>query len=355
MEFYYSIFIIGFLLCFFDFVDIRGVKNALYFLFCAFLVIITGLRSIGIDNDSRAYEAMFNFYGTTSVPLIIKGGFGYVEKGYVFLNHYLYKLGTTFRTFLLLISIATGYLNFRYYQKKSNYIFLSLLFHLSFFYLYRDFTQIRYAFACSMLFWAVEAYLENAYKWSLLIFLAALSVHNSSIILIPALLFLRYVDNKYIYLLLPIPCLILGKVLNVFSFLTHAGLSTDHMAIYQNDQSGGSLSISIIGYFLILIYIVANHSKWSTIQGKSSYFYWKLVGLSVSLNFLVLDISIFQRFSFILFQFSVILLPSILDDLRLNFRRKDHFLMLYFLFSLLLLLYGIRMIDVNLIRPYTTF
>ncbi|MGJ1291963.1 EpsG family protein [Sphingobacterium multivorum] len=354
MEFYYSIFIIGFLLCFFDFVDIRVVKNALYFLFCAFLVIITGLRSIGIDNDSRAYEAMFNFYGTTSVPLIIKGGFGYVEKGYVFLNHYLYKLGFTFRTFLFLISVVTGYLNFRYYQKKSNFIFLSLLFHLSFFYLYRDFTQIRYAFACSILFWSVESYLNKSYKWSLLIFFIALSMHNSSIILIPALLFMRYVDNKYIYILLPLPCLILGKVLNVFNYLSNSYLSTEHMTIYQNDQSGGSLSISIIGYFLVLLYMLANYSKRATVHEKKSYFYWKLVALSVSLNFLVFNISIFQRFSFILFQFSVILLPFILDDFRLNFLKKDHFFMLYFLFSLLLLLYGLRMIDINLIRPYTT-
>ncbi len=355
MEFYYSIFIISFLLCFFDFVDIKGVKNALYFLFSAFLIIIVGFRSIGIDNDSIAYEAMYNFYGKASVPQIIKGGFGYVEKGYVFLNHYLYKLGVTFRSFLLLISVATGYLNYRYYQKKSNYIFLSLLFHLSFFYLYRDFTQIRYAFACSMIFWSVEAYLNRSYKWALLIFLAALSVHNASIVLIPALLFLRYVDNKYIYLLLPVPSLILGKVLNVFSYLMNSGLSTDHMAIYQNDQSGGSLSISIIGYFLVLLYIIANFRNRAMVHEKSSYFYWKLVALSVSLNFLVLDISIFQRFSFILFQFSVILLPYIVDDFRLNFRRKDHFLMLYFLYSLLLLLYGLRMVDINLIRPYTTF
>jgi len=355
MEIYYAVIIVAFLLCFFDFVHIQGIKKALYYAFCTFLVLFAGQRAVGVDNDSLSYQAAFNFYANSSVPAIIKGGFGYAEKGYVFLNYYVAALGFTYHDLLILIAFLIGFFNFSYFSKYSKYLFLSLLFYVSFFYFYRDFTQIRYALSGALVFWFVTFYQEKKFYKALLFFIIAVLFHNAAFIMIPVLLMIRYVDNKYVYILLPIPCLLLGVVFNSLALLLSFNFDSEHLSIYNNDQSGGSLSISIIGYILISLYLLANKNKIIDKYKSYDYLYWKIVALGVSLNFLTLSVSIFQRFSGMLFQFAILLLPIILYDLRNNFKRKDSFLFVYLLFCLLLLFYGFRIINEDLIRPYRMF
>lgn len=355
MEIYYSLIVISFILCFFDFVNLRFVKGCFFLLFCTLLIFLAAFRAVGIDNDSRNYEIAYNFYTTSTIPQIIKGGFGYAEKGFVFLNYYIYKSGGSFRFVLIFLAISTGILNYYFFFKKSKYIFLSLLFYVSFFFFYRDFTQIRYGLAAGLIFWAVDYYLKSNYKMAILLFIISASMHSSVLILLPVLLFIRNIRNIYIYLLLPIPCIILGFSLNILNIFLGFGIGTDHMTLYKEDTSGGSMSISIIGYFLVLLYVFINRKQLKELYSTEGYFYMKMIALSVSLNFLTLGVSIFQRFSFLLFQYAILLLPIILSTMRLKFERKEGFILAYLLFSILLLFYGMRIIDIHLIRPYQTF
>lgn len=355
MEIYYVVIIIAFLLCFFDFVNLRGLKNVVYIIFCTFLILFAGLRAVGVDNDSLSYQAAFNFYANSSVSAIIKGGFGYAEKGYVFLNYYAAALGLTYHDFLILFAFLIGFFNFSYFAKYSKYLFLSILFYVSFFYFYRDFTQIRYALSGALVFWFVAFYQEKRYYRAFMFFITAVLFHNAAFIMIPVLLMVKYIDNKLIYLLLPIPCLLIGTLINSLSLLLSFNVDAGHLSIYKNDQSGGSLSISIIGYILIVLYLVANKNKIVDKYGSYDYLCWKLVALGVSLNFLTLGVSIFQRFSGMLFQFSILLLPIILYDMRNNFKRKDSYFLMYIFVCLLLLLYGFRIINEDLVRSYKMF
>ena len=61
MTVYYLIFIISFILCFFDFVKSKVIKFFPYFIFAVLLVLFVGLRYPGIDNDSKNYIDMFEF------------------------------------------------------------------------------------------------------------------------------------------------------------------------------------------------------------------------------------------------------------------------------------------------------
>ncbi len=356
MTIYYLIFVIAFFLCIFDFVHEKSLYTYIYTLFCIFLISLVSFRRIGIDNDSLTYQNMFFMYAQSSFSDILRGGYGYAERGYVFLNKIISVIGGNFRVLMVVMAILTGFLNYRFLYKNSIYPFISLFTYLSFFYLYRDFTQIRYALSCVLIFWSIKYYLDRNFKCFIIFFILAVLFHNAASIFLITLPFIYIIKNKFFYLLLPIPSLLIGLTYNPFTYLlSKTGLAEGHMSIYLNEGGGGSFSISVLGFILISIYYFMTKKDRQEQNNFHSDFYFKIVALGVSLNLLFIQSSIFQRFSFLLFQFSVLLLPIVIKQIQNKAKNKDFSILFYYAISIFLLLYGIRMINPNLIRPYTLF
>ncbi|MDY3338484.1 EpsG family protein [Riemerella anatipestifer] len=353
MEVYYTIFITAFLLCVFDFVRFKIIRTIPYVLFCLFTIAVAGFRDIGIDNDGRLYEYMFHFYDSSSLSDILQGGYGYVEKGYVLFNKLISYLGYDLHTLFMVMALMTGFSSYYFFYKRSQYIFLSLSFYLAFYFLYRDFTQIRYAFASALCFWIVTFYLEKKYKKSVLLFLLAILFHNSSVILLPVALVLRFVKNNKLYFLPVVPAIVIGSIMNLFPILLLMGLGNDHMMLYMDEEGGGGMMVSAIGLFIMLLYYFTTYKKSERNKDMDAYF--RILSIGVSLNFLFIQSAIFQRFTFILFQFAILLLPYILMELNKKVRMRAIFLLVYFFTACFLLYYGVNMIDENLVRPYKTF
>lgn len=353
MEIYYSVFIIAFLLCFFDFIGYKAIKIIPYILFCLFVILVAGFRQVGTDNDSYNYSSMYQFYSISSLPEIIKGGYGYVERGYVLLNKLVSVLGFDVHILFILMAFLTGIATYSFLYKRSKFVFLSLLFYLSFNFLYRDFTQIRYAFSAALCFWVVAFYVDKKYKKSILFFVLAVFFHSSVFILIPVFLVERFVKRNIWYFLPIVPAFIIGKMLNLFPILLLLGAADGHMATYLNEESGGGLMISAIGLVIMLLYYLITFKKKE--RNREMDIYFRILSICVSLNFLFIQSGIFQRFTFILFQFAILLFPYILKELYSRVRIKGVFVLIYFVSACFFLYYGVKMIDINLVRPYKTF
>lgn len=357
MILYYFIFITSYLLCIFDFAESKSVKFLAYFSFCTIITLIVGFREVGIDNDSVAYQEMFGSYSNSTFEQIIAGGYGYVEKGYVFLNRGIAMLGGSYRMLFIIMAIATAMFNYSFFWKKSDYFFLSLLFYISFFYLYRDFTQIRYGLSAAICMWSMYYYFKKQYIYSIITFIIALGFHNSAIILLLAIPIVRLVKSPIWYIIVPIPCFFIGKLLTLQLLFSVFGNGTDHMDIYLKDESLGSASISLVGYCICFLYFLlinfkGEHLNKDSLLIRTGDFYFKLVAIAVAMNFLFINISIFQRFSFILFQFASILIANTISLMSERVKERYLFLIYYFFIASFFLFYGMRMINVDLVRPY---
>lgn len=357
MILYYIIFITSYLFCLFDFAASRSIKFLVYLCFCTCITLIVGFREVGLDNDSIAYQEMFGMYRNSTFDQIIAGGYGYAERGYVFLNRFIALLGGNYRVLFVVMAIATALVNYSYFWKKSDYLFLSLLFYISFFYLYRDFTQIRYALSAAICLWSMNYYFNKQYIYALITFILAIGFHNSAIILLLAILILRLFKSDIWYIIVPIPCIFIGKLLTLPLLFSVFGNGTDHMDIYLKDESLGSASISLVGYCLCLLYFFLTNYKASSLDSDSALiktgdYNFKLVSIAVAMNFLFINISIFQRFSFILFQFAALLIAIIISLIGERVKERYLFLIFYLLIASFLLFYGLRMINVDLVRPY---
>ncbi|WP_456314081.1 EpsG family protein [Pseudomonas shirazensis] len=352
MVIYYAIFIISFLLCIFDFIKESSVKLSVYILFTTVVTLIAGLRTVGIDNDSEAYQQIFITSDNLSFYQIFIGDYWEnTERGYYLLNKLIFSLGGNIYTLLLVVSVLTGFLNYSIIYKISPYPFLSLLFYLSFFYLYRDFTQIRYAVCCAIVFYAIFYYVKKKYFLFSILFIISFLFHNTSYILILILPICFYFKNKFVYFFLPLLGLS-GLFYNFLPLLLSQGEGMQYLQIYLEEDGSAGLMIPFIGSLIIIIYIF-NEKKLLAIKHDFNWYelFFKLFAISVTLNFLFFQVSIFQRFSYLFFQFGILLLPMMLRDLRIG-KFKIYYNLLYFTFAIFFLYYGIKMINPNLVRPY---
>ncbi|MGB3065730.1 EpsG family protein [Sphingobacterium thalpophilum] len=357
MALYYLVFAVSYLLCIFDFIKSESIKALTFFSFCAVITMLVAFREVGIDNDSVAYQEMFGSYANATFDDIIAGGYGYVEKGYVFLNKLIAILGGNYRVLFVIMALTTALVNYMFFWRKSDFPFITLLFYISFFYLYRDFTQIRYGLSAAICMWSAYYFFKKRYLQTFVTFVVALSFHNSAVIMPLALLITQLFKNQFWYIVVPLPCIFIGKILTLSLLFSIFGHGPDHMDIYLHDDSLGSASISLVGYCICLLYYFLVHYKGANLDKdtlilRSGDYYFKLVSIAVSINFLFINISIFQRFSFILFQFAGLLISITIALMAERIRERYIFLIYYFFIATFFILYGMRMINADLIRPY---
>ena len=352
MAVYYLIFIISYFLCFFDFIKETKIKLFVFLLFTASVTLIAGLRTLGVDNDSVVYQQIFISSENISFYQIIIGDYWEnTERGFYLLNKLVYTSGGDIQTLLLTVSILTASLNYSIIYKISPYPFLSLLFYLSFFYLYRDFTQIRYGLSCALVFYAIYFYIKKRNFFFFVFFSFSILFHNTSYILLIILPFCLFFKNKLVYFYLPIIGLV-GLFYNFLPLLLSQGGGMQYLQIYLDESGNAGLMIPFIGSVIMLIYIF-NEKKLLAIKYDYNWveFFFKFFAISVTLNFLFFQVSIFQRFAYLFFQFGIFLLPMMIKNLRIS-KYKIYYNLLYFAFATFFLYYGLKMINQNLVRPY---
>lgn len=352
MIIYYAIFIASYFLCIFDFIKESKIKLFVYIVFTSIVTLIAGLRTVGVDNDSIAYQQIFISSDNLSFFQILIGDYWEnTERGFYLLNKLIYTLGGDIQTLLLTIALLTAGLNYSIIYKISPYPFLSLLFYLSFFYLYRDFTQIRYGLSCALVFYTIYYYVKKKYFLFLIFLFFSFLFHNTSYILILILPFFHFFKNKLVYFYLPIIGLV-GLFYNFLPLLLSQGGGMQYLQIYLDDSGNAGLMIPFIGSLIILLYIF-NEKKLLSIENSHDWYnlFFKLFAISVTLNFLFFQVSIFQRFSYLFFQFGILLLPMMIKDLKFS-RYKIYYDLMYLSFATFFLYYGVKMINSDLIRPY---
>lgn len=345
---YYLVFFIAFSLSILDYSSNKYLKLVAYTAFCLVLVLLPALRGIGVDNDSSNYEDIFKLSGNYTIQEIITGDYvENIERGYMLLNKIINMLDGDVYTVFFIVAVATGILNYSIIYKISPFPFTSLLFYLSFFFLYRDFTQIRYGLSCAFVFWTVYFMLtQNWFKCGLCLFVAIL-FHNTAIIMLLVLPLCYLVKNKNVYLVFLIISL-LGLIFNPFPILLSLVGMPEHMLIYLEEEGGGGFMVSLVGLFVTLLFIVYNNifKQYSDLS-----FYFRAFIIGVALSLLFIQVSIFQRFSYLLFQFGVLLLPTMLFLVQ---KYKDRYfaVVLHLSYGAFLLYYGVKLIAPTLIRPY---
>lgn len=353
MYIYYAVFTVAFLLCALDYSKSNPFKPFLYVLFCSILIGLPAFRGIGVDNDSVIYRDIFQASDKYSFAQIILGNYWEnTERLFLLLNKIVVSLGGSISILLVVVAAVTGLLNYTFIYKMSPFPFTALLCYLCFFYLYRDFTQIRYGLSCAIIFWSSYHLFKGNFLVFLVLLFIALGFHNAAFVFFIIFPFIYFVKNRIFYIVLPILCTI-GFFINPFPILLGLAGVPDYMQIYLGEGGGAGLILSIIGFIAVVTYVFLIVNKKSNKVDAFPDKYFRLVSLGVSLNLLFIQSAIFQRFSYELFQFIVILIPVTLYNAQ-KLRDRFYFVVLHFIFISFFMYYGYKLVQIDLIRPYQT-
>lgn len=346
---YYIIILFSLLSCLLDFNNNIILKRLFYILLSIFLIFIVGFRGVGIDNDSEmyvnAYENMQKNYLN-----VIQQSEKFFELGYLLILKIISICKGNASVQFLIFACVTGISNYLFFYKKSYLPFLSIFLYLSFFWIHRDFNQIRFSLCCSIVFWAIYLFSKNK-VFSVALLILAAQFHNTAWLLLPFLLIINFISNRQIYFIIILICFLIGVNFDVFhNILNIAVENISFLKIYNyylvSHQGRGNYSIILFGFLILVLYTLLYDKK----ENGTLEIYYRVVCISVALGLLFMRSEISQRIILAFFQFSVVLIPSII--IKTYILNEKIGLYLYVFLISITLIYSFRTININIIRPY---
>lgn len=156
-------------------VNIGKIWNVIYLLALICLIVFAGTRSVGFD-----YQAYREIYSAVAIDGL---GGSPVEIGWAFICFLLSPLGFNF--FLLVVAALSVTIFGVFIKKYSPYLFIALAIYYSSYFILKEMGQMRQGLAIAIATCTFTVSLEKR-KWLfILIFLAAVSVHYSAVVLLP--------------------------------------------------------------------------------------------------------------------------------------------------------------------------
>ncbi|WP_374743315.1 EpsG family protein [Parapedobacter sp. 2B3] len=320
------------------------------------LIGFVGLRGLGVDNDGVAYQDAFRLVGEKYSWLdLLRGNYDEtMERGYLLFNLFVFALGGNIHVVFVVMALLTGLLNFTLIFKYSPMPFLSVLVYLCFFFLYRDFTQIRYALSAAMGFWSICFFVDKKYGWSFTLVFFAAFIH-SSVLIVPLFYLLYIAIRRYtFYLILPLAGLVIGFFDPVMYLFMLGGLPPTLAGYVEQEEFGksGYMLSAIAEIFMLGIFYY--RSKLTTFYGDRAIDLF-MVALSFGsfINLMFISFAIMQRLSSLLFTVIVLVMPYLFNVIEEDVKDRNIGVLIRLVFAIFVLYYGLKMIDIELVRPYS--
>lgn len=233
-------------------------KNSIFYAVGLALILISGLREVGLDPDSINYENTFLDYDNPT-------GSERIEFSFLFLSLILNHICNDVHIIFLLYAFLGVALKFIAFKQNEKTIFLPILVYISFYYIFHECTQIRAGVLSSFFLLSIKPIACGEKKKALILILAGSLFHLSGLILIP-LVFLNNKPSNLIQRWKWVSLVIAGYVIYLGGLAMTLILSTNipyigqKLAIYQESINKGIVTTAAhplgpIQVFIVLLYI----------------------------------------------------------------------------------------------------
>lgn len=235
-----SVLLITIILCYLE--DyIKRYRSFLYILMGFVMVLIAGLREIGLDPDSENYEYSFQHYYQSSEM-------GMVEPSFTHISAVLNVFTDNVHLLFLVYAFLGVTIKLYAFKKNLQCIFVPMMLYISFYFVLHEMTQIRAGVVSALFLLAVYHIAKKEKRKALLLIIVGSFFHYSSLALLPTLMFgnkdFNRKENIMIALLIPLSYLIyfggISMLLN-----TDIPLIGNKLAIYQQAMEKGKMTVNI--------------------------------------------------------------------------------------------------------------
>lgn len=309
-------------------------SNFMFWATALILILIAGLRPIGLDRDSITYANIIQSYKDIDLSALEPAFWVIKWFNDIFFNGNV-------RTFFLIYAILGVSIKFLAIRRLSKLPWLSVGVYLSLYFILHEMTQIRASVATGLFLLSIPDIYNRNFKKFTLKALLAFSFHYSAIVMLP-LYFLHPKKLNMAYFLLPIVGLISAYFDLSKTLLSNlADLAPNFLAYKINTyltllELGEHSEINIVNFYysslLLLTYFGFFLYIKNKIKNDYDVLFLKILGLSLFSFYFFSDVPVFAfRVSEFLNVVTVIFLPNFI----LYFKQKE----LIFLLVILLLLH----------------
>jgi hypothetical protein len=313
----------------------KYLSSFLYWTIALFLILIAGLRPIGLDKDSINYANVIQ--SSIDVNLIDK------EPAFWIIKHFndIFFSGDVHTFFLIFATLGIS-IKFLAIKKISKMPLLSVIVYLSIYFILHEMTQIRAGVAAGLFLLSIPDIYDRNFRKFIIKALLAISFHYSAIVMIP-LYFLHPKKLNVVYILLPIVGLISAYFDLSKTLLSNlANLAPDFLAYKINIyltllELGEHSEISIINiYYSVLLFsiyffyflIIKNEIK---IKSNYDIIFIKILSISLFTFYFFSNVPVF---AYRISEFLNVVVIVFFTNLILYFNQKNlvFYMMILFLF-----------------------
>lgn len=270
------IFLITLGLCFLE-DHIKKYRTFLYIILGVVLILVAGLREIGLDPDSENYEYTYqNYYQTKAT--------GSVEYSYLLLSQILNVITSDAHAIFLFYALFGVMLKFIAFRQLTDFWFLPVLIYLSYYFELHELTQMRTGLLSGIFLLAIKPLAEGNKRKAFLLILCGTIFHYSALTLLPFL----FLDNKkmnkkqqiFWISLIPFGYIFYFAGMNILLNIDIPYIG-DKLAMYQKATEKGVMNVTInvfsplqllhVCLFCYLMYFyetILRFNKYSTILLK---------------------------------------------------------------------------------------
>jgi hypothetical protein len=322
----------------------KYLSSFLYWTIALFLILIAGLRPIGLDRDSIEYAKIIQ----SSIDV------NSIEPAFWIIKHFndIFFSGDVHTFFLIFATLGIS-IKFLAIKKISKMPLLSVIVYLSIYFVLHEMTQIRAGVAAGLFLLSIPDIYNRNFRKFIIKALLAISFHYSAIIILP-LYFLHPKKLNVAYFLLPIVGLILAYFDLSKTLLSNLVNLTPNFLAYKINtyltllELGEHSEINIVNFYysslLFLTYFGFFLYIKNKIKNDYDVLFLKILALSLFSFYFFSSVPVFAfRVSEFLNVVIVIFLPNFI----LYFRQKKLIFILLAIF-LLSTFYKFGLLNLNL-------
>lgn len=285
------LFAIAVVLAFFEINIEEKAKNKIYWTFAIVLVLLAGLREVGIDPDSYNYEYAFMHYESDSLS-------GAIEYSYFLLCEILSHIVNDVHIIFLFYALFGVMLKFKAFRIYSPDLwFVPIVLYLSFIYELHEMTQIRTGVMSGLFLLAIQPMAERKWIKSLILIGIGAFFHISALILLPLVLLSNKdmsVKQRMIWAAI-IPCSYVAYHLGT-NLLVNIPIEYVENKLANYEKTSGTMEASLnvlspMHMFTILVYLYLLYF-YDTIKQYNKYF-------TLMMKIFTLSIAAFVAFAFL--------------------------------------------------------
>ena len=164
---------------------LKQYRGYVYILIGLILILIAGLREVGIDPDSYDYESNFLHSENTE-------SMNAVEYSYILISNFVHSFSNDVHILFLIYAFLGVSLKMYAFRKFSDLWFITLAIYISYYYVLHDCIQIRTGVLSGLLLMAIIKLGDGKKKTAFLLLALGCFFHYSAIILLPVF----FLSNK---------------------------------------------------------------------------------------------------------------------------------------------------------------